>query len=138
MDVVGITLIYLYFSCVDYNKYTYLLYWHQLPNWDIIFKFGTVETLSSLLPLPLERQNIPDGLIIPHYPQNIQFDTHIAPNVPNSERTHPPTTFGIVYIYLPVSPTPTQQSHPIIHPHPPIRHPQHIIHFTRSPKRPYY
>jgi len=38
-----------------------------------------VETFSSLLPLPLERQNIPDGCIIPCYPQNTKF---LAPNDP--------------------------------------------------------
>ena len=99
-------------------------HWHRLPNWDIIFKFGTVEMLSSLLPLPLERQNIPDGFIIPCYPQNIQF---LPPIVPDSEHTHLPATSGIVVIYLLVPPTPAQ--HPT-HPRPPIRHPRHSNHPT--------
>jgi len=59
--------------------------------------------LCSLLPFPLGRQNIPDGCNIPYYPRNIQFP---APNAPNSERTHPPATSGIVVIYLLVPPTP--------------------------------
>jgi len=92
--------------------------WHHLPNWDMIFKFGTVETLSSLLPLSLERQNIPDGFIIPCYPQNIQL---FPPIVPNSERTHPPATSGIVIIYLLVPPTPAQ--HPTPYHMPPPSHP---------------
>ena len=71
--------------------------------------------LSSLLPLPLERQNIPDGCIVPCYPRNIQFP-EIPPNEPNSERTHPPATSGIVYIYLLAPPTPAQHPCPIIHP----------------------
>ena len=102
--------------------------WHRLPNWDMIFKFGTVETLSSLLPLSVERQNIPDGFIIPCYPKNIQL---FPPIVPNSERTYPPATSGIVVIYLLVPPTPAQ--HPT-HPRPPIQHPRHSNHPTRSPK----
>ena len=62
--------------------------------------------LCSLLPFPLGRQNIPDGCNIPYYPRNIQFP---APNAPNSERTHPPATSGIVVIYLlvPLLYTPT-------------------------------
>jgi len=59
--------------------------------------------LCSLLPFPLGCQNIPDGCNIPYYPLNIQFP---APNAPNSERTHPPATSGIVVIYLLVPPTP--------------------------------
>jgi len=90
-------------------------HWHHLPNWDIIFKFGTVETLSSLLPLPLKRQNIPDAFIVPCYPQNIQFP---APNTPNSERTHPPATSAIVVIYLLVPPTPCSTPPPYYTPPP--------------------
>ena len=63
---------------------------------------------------------------------------NIPPNVHNSERNHPPATSGIVYTYLLVSPTPIQQSRPITHPRPSIRHPRHINQFTRSPKGPYY
>ena len=44
--------------------------WHCLPNLDIIFKFGTMEIFSSLLPFPLEHQNIPDGYIIKFHPPN--------------------------------------------------------------------
>ena len=51
---------------------------------------------------------------------------NIPPNVRNSEHNHLPATSGIVYMYLLVPPTPAQQSHPIIHPHPPIWHPWHI------------
>ena len=82
--------------------------WHQLPNWDIIFKFGTVETLSSLLLLPLERQNIPDGVIIPHYPQNIQFDTqHLRPTCPTaSTPTHLPHLALFISIYQCPQPPP--------------------------------
>jgi len=93
-------------------------HWHCLPNLDIIFKFGTVETLSSLLPLPLECQNIPDGFIVPCYPQNIQFSD---PNTPNSECTHPPATSAIVVIYLLVPPTPC--STPLPYYTPPPSHP---------------
>ena len=109
-------------------------HWHRLPNWDIIFKFGTLETLSSLLPLPLERQNIPDGFIIPCYPQNIQF---LPPIVPDSECTHPTATSDIVVICLLVPPTLCSTPPPYYTPRPPIRHPRHIKYPTCSPKIPY-
>ena len=51
---------------------------------------------------------------------------NIPPNVRNSEHNHPPATSGIVYMYLLLPPTPAEQSCPIIHPCPPIRHPRHI------------
>jgi len=74
--------------------------------------------LSNLLPLPLECQNIPDGFIVPCYPQNIWFP---APNAPNSKRTHPPATPGIVVIYLLLPPTPC--STPLPYYTPPPSHP---------------
>jgi len=48
-------------------------------------------------------------------------------NVRNSEHNHPPTTSGIVYIYLPVSPTPTQQVLPYYTPPPPHPAPSAIL-----------
>jgi len=71
--------------------------------------------LCSLLPFPLGRQNIPDGCNIPYYPLNIQFP---APNAPNSKRTHPPATSGIVVIYLLVPPTPCSTPPPYYTPPP--------------------
>ena len=77
-----------------------------------------METLSSLLPLPLEHQNIPDGFIIPCYPQNIQFLPSI---MPDSEHTHPTATSDIVVICLLVSPT--SCSTPLPYYTPPPSHP---------------
>jgi hypothetical protein len=61
---------------------------------------------SSLLLLPLERQNIPDGCNYPATPKYTISRPKFPPNAPNSERNHPPATSGIVVIYLLVPPTP--------------------------------
>ena len=82
--------------------------WHHLPNWDMIFKFGTMEMLSSLLPLSLERQNIPDGFIIPCYPQNIQF--------PAPKPTQPPAYHFWHCLYLFTgAPNPPPNSPTLLH-----------------------
>ena len=73
--------------------------WHHLPNWDIIFKFGTMEMLSSLLLLPLEHQNIPDGCIIPCYPQNIWFPARNPPQCTQQSTTQPPLLALFTCIY---------------------------------------
>jgi len=54
--------------------------------------------LSSLLPLPLEHQNIPDGFIVP---QNIQFPAWNPPQrTQQFGATYLPATSGIIVIYL--------------------------------------
>jgi len=65
--------------------------------------------LSSLLPLPLRRQNIPDECNIPRYPQNIQFP---GPQWAQWWAHHPTTTSGIVYMYLLSTPTPCTTAPP--------------------------
>jgi hypothetical protein len=78
------------------------------------------------------------GVSYPATPKIYNLAPKIAPNVPNSERTHPPATSGIVYMYLLVPPTPAQQPRPPTLPRPLIRHPRHTNKPTRLPKRPYY
>ena len=80
-----------------------------------VFVVSSVRLTSHLSPLPLKCQNIPDGFIVPCYPQNIHFP---APNAPNSERTHLPATSGIVVIYLLVPPTPCSTPLPYYTPPP--------------------
>src|SRR6266566_2929126 len=53
------------------------------------------------------------GLLYPATPKIYNFP---PPNPPTSEHHHPPAPSAIVYIYLLVPPTPTQQPHPITHP----------------------
>jgi len=78
------------------------------------------------------------GVTNPALPKYEISRPNILPNVSNSEHNHPPATSGIVVIYLLVSPTPYSAAPPYHTPRPPIRHPRHINHPTRSPKEPYY
>ena len=45
--------------------------------------------LCSLPPLPLGRQNIPDGCNIPYYPPKVQFPTQKPPQR-TQQQAHPP------------------------------------------------
>ena len=51
------------------------------------------------------------GVSYPATPKIYKFPPQIPPNEPNSERTHPTATSGIVYIYLLVPPTPPHPLH---------------------------
>ena len=47
--------------------------WHHLPNWEGRTSGTHAQTLSRFLPVPLGRQNIPDGCIIYHSIPNIKY-----------------------------------------------------------------
>ena len=71
--------------------------------------------LSSLLPLPLECQNIPDGCIIPCYPQNIKF---LAPNEPPTVSTPPDHCFWHCLHVFTSAPNPCTTAPPYYTPSP--------------------
>ena len=73
---------------------------------------------SCLLPHPLERQNIPDGCIIPCYPRNIKFPTEnpadSCPTCPTvSTITWPPHLALFISIYW--CPQPLPNSPALLH-----------------------
>ena len=110
--------------------------WHRLPN----LEPGLLEHIFKRFPAPScspsGAKTSQMGVYNPYIPKYKISRPKFPPNVRNSERNHPPATSDIVYIYLLVSPTPTQQPRPITHPHPPIRLPRHINHPARSLKGP--
>jgi hypothetical protein len=79
--------------------------------------------LSRLLPLPLGRQNIPDGLIIPYYPLNIKFPAQ-NPTQRTQQRAHPPAChiWHCCHLFTsapyPCSTPPPYHTHPPSHPAP--------------------
>ena len=108
--------------------------WHRLPNWEPGLLGRVVERFFAPSCSPSGAKTSQMDVYNPYIPKYKISHPKFPPNVRNSEHNHPPTTSGIVYIYLPVSPTPTQQSRPITHPRPLIQYPRHSNHPTRSPK----
>jgi hypothetical protein len=108
--------------------------WHRLPN----LEPGLLEHVFKCFPAssrsPSGAKTSQMGVYNPYIPKYKISRPKSPPNVRNSERNHPPATSDIVYIYLLMSPTPTQQPRPITHPRPPIRHTRHIIHLPAHPK----
>jgi hypothetical protein len=105
----------------------------------LIGKAGLLEPVLKRSPAP---SRFPRGaktsqmdVYIPYIPKYKISRPKFPPNVCNSEHNHPPTTSGIIYIYLPVSPTPHPTVPPYYTPPPSYPAPSASQPPTRSPKR---